>query len=302
MYQNEPKPKAIDLSHHLSNVSKARKTSPLKGLQRYLGKEGMVQMAGGLPSPAYFPFSELSAEGLVPDSFPLSPTTSSPSAFSWLFKLFQTSKTQERTTHLSIPKYPAGPDDLNLAVSLQYGLAKGLPQLQKILDEFVVKVYKPAYADSVTLVHAGNTDGWYKCVQTFCNPGDGVLVSEWTYPSAIASMAPYNVKPVAVPMDGQGMSSIGLRKVLSEWDESASGMTRPSLMYIVPVGQNPTGATMGIERKQEIYDICVEFDVLIAEDDPYYFLQEGPYVRKTERTSVQFSSDKEYLSHLAPSF
>lgn len=60
---------------------------------------------------------------------------------------------------------------------------------------------------------------------------------------------------------------------------------------------------MGIERKQEIYDICVEFDVLIAEDDPYYFLQEGPYVRKTERsTSVQFNSDKEYLSHLAPSF
>lgn len=142
MYQNESKPKAIDLSHHLSNVSKARKTSPLKGLQRYLGKEGMVQMAGGecklisigptvrwliqntaagLPSPAYFPFSELSAEGLVPDSFPLSPTTSSPSAFSWLFKLFQTSKTQEKTTHLTIPKYPVGRDDLNLAVSLQYG-------------------------------------------------------------------------------------------------------------------------------------------------------------------------------------
>lgn len=67
---------------------------------------------------------------------------------------------------------------------------------------------------------------WYKCVQTFCNPGDGVLVSEWTYPSAIASMAPYNVKPVAVPMDGQGMSSAGLRKVLSEWDESATGMPR----------------------------------------------------------------------------
>ncbi|KAG9219324.1 hypothetical protein CCMSSC00406_0001734 [Pleurotus cornucopiae] len=300
---NEHKPKAIDLSHHLSNVSKARKTSPLKGLQRYLGKEGMVQMAGGLPSPAYFPFSELSAEGLVPDSFPLSSTTSSSSAFSWLFKLFQSSRTQEKTTHLTIPKYPVNPNDLNLAVSLQYGLAKGLPQLQKILDEFVLKVYKPAYADSVTLIHAGNTDGWYKCVQTFCNPGDGVLVSEWTYPSAIASMAPYNVKPVAVPMDGQGMSSAGLRKVLSEWDESATGMPRPGLMYIVPVGQNPTGATMCVERKREIYDICVEFDVLIAEDDPYYFLQEGPYVHKTERSaSVQFNSDEEYLSHLAPSF
>ncbi|KAJ8701767.1 hypothetical protein PTI98_000520 [Pleurotus ostreatus] len=303
MHRNKEKPKAIDLSHHLSNVSKARKTSPLKGLQRYSGKEGVVQMAGGFPSPAYFPFSELSAEGLVPDSFPLSPTSSSTSAFSWLFRLFQGSKPPEKTTHLTIPKYPAAPNDLNLAASLQYGMAKGVPQLQKILDELVGKVYKPAYEDSVILVHAGNTDGWFKCVQTFCNPGDGILVSEWTYPSAVATMVPYDIKPVPVPMDGLGMSSVGLRKVLEEWDGSVSGMPRPRVMYIVPIGQNPTGATMGIERKQEIYNICVEFDVLIVEDDPYYFLQEAPYVPKSKRSAIaRFNSDEEYLSHLVPSF
>ncbi|KAL4255497.1 Class-I pyridoxal-phosphate-dependent aminotransferase-like protein [Pleurotus pulmonarius] len=303
MHRNEDKPKAIDLSHHLSNVSKARKTSPLKGLQRYAGKEGVVQMAGGFPSPAYFPFSELSAEGLIPDSFPLSPTSSSTSAFSWLLKFFQGSKISEKTTHLTIPKYPAGPNDLNLAASLQYGMAKGAPQLQKILDELVYKVYKPAYKDSVILVHAGNTDAWFKCVQTFCNPGDGVLVSEWTYPSAVATMVPYNIKPVAVPMDGLGMSSVGLRKILEKWDESTSGMPRPRVMYIVPIGQNPTGATMGIDRKQEIYDICVEFDVLIVEDDPYYFLQEAPYVPRSERSAtVRFNNDEAYLSSLVPSF
>ncbi|KDQ31486.1 hypothetical protein PLEOSDRAFT_1036482 [Pleurotus ostreatus PC15] len=301
MHRNEEKPKAIDLSHHLSNVSKARKTSPLKGLQRYSGKEGVVQMAGGFPSPAYFPFSELSAEGLVPDSFPLSPTSSSTSAFSWLFRLFQGSKPPEKTTRLTIPKYPAGPNDLNLAASLQYGMAKGVPQLQKILDELVSKVYKPAYEDSVILVHAGNTDGWFKCVQTFCNPGDGILVSEWTYPSAVATMVPYNIKPVPVPMDGLGMSSVGLRKVLEEWDGSVSGMPRPRVMYIPSTDE--IGKTMGIERKQEIYNICVEFDVLIVEDDPYYFLQEAPYVPKSKCSAIaRFNSDEEYLSHLVPSF
>ncbi len=39
-------------------------------------------------------------------------------------------------------------------------MAKGVPQLQKILDELVYKVYKPAYEDSVILAHADNTDAY----------------------------------------------------------------------------------------------------------------------------------------------
>lgn len=38
---------AIDLSHHLSKVSRERKLSPLKGLQRYFGKPGVISLAGG---------------------------------------------------------------------------------------------------------------------------------------------------------------------------------------------------------------------------------------------------------------
>lgn len=77
---------------------------------------------------------------------------------------------------------------------------------------------------------------------------------------------------------------------------------------------------MGGERKKAIYDICVEYggsiyerlqrhitdtyaDVIIVEDDPYYFLQEGDYKPKSERSavSVKHNADK-FLSSLAPSF
>jgi aromatic amino acid aminotransferase I len=61
------------------------------------------------------------------------------------------------------------------------------------------------------------------------------------------------------------------------------------------------------QRKKEIYDICVEFDIIIVEDDPYYFLQEGPYTLPSERSGnskdMAFSlSDEEYIASLAPSF
>jgi aromatic amino acid aminotransferase I len=44
-------------------------------------------------------------------------------------------------------------------------------------------------------------------------------------------------------------------------------------MYINPTGSNPTGAVLSGERRREIYDICSEYDMIILEDDPYYFMQ-----------------------------
>ncbi|KIY42913.1 PLP-dependent transferase [Fistulina hepatica ATCC 64428] len=299
----ETLPEAVDLSRHLSALARARTPSPLKNLQRYMNKPGLISMAGGTPNPMYFPFHTLSAEVLEKDAYPLELPAQS-SSFSWFWRLFG-SKSAERTTSFTIPKYPLKPDDINLAVSLQYSLATGMPQLSKVIREFTEKVYRPAYSNFQTLVHTGNTDGWGKCVFTLCNPGDGVLCSEWTYPSAMAGLRPYGVTPVPVGMDSQGMSSIDLRRVLFEWDPAANGgMARPHIIYTVPVGQNPTGATMGAIRKKEIYAICVEYDVVIVEDDPYYFLQQAAYVPKSERVKeAQVSGDEtDFVASLAPSF
>ena len=79
---------------------------------------------------------------------------------------------------------------------------------------------------------------------------------------------------------------------------------------------------MGIERKKAIYNICVEYgmslasfvllnlaqlncntDVIICEDDPYYFLQQGLYKPKSERNTATIKHDSEkFFSHLAPSY
>lgn len=47
-------------------------------------------------------------------------------------------------------------------------------------------------------------------------------------------------------------------------------------------------------------------DVIIVEDDPYYFLQQTPYVPKDQRTDEDaFSStstEEKFIAQLAPSF
>jgi len=220
MQHSEKTPEAIDLSHHLSYVARNRAESPLKGLIKYMNRPGMISMAGGTftrhdipctlmltwiigtPNPNYFPFSTLSAEILVPNSFPLNPTSGS-SSFSWLWKLFGG---KEKTRSFTINKFPAKEGDLNLATSLQYGafsncaidcdpclapliitgIATGVTQLVDIQKELVQKIYQPAYSNWTTLVHTGNTDGWTKVVLTFMNPNDTFIVTDWTYPSALS--------------------------------------------------------------------------------------------------------------------
>lgn len=180
---------------------------------------------------------------LVPDSFTLK-ETGQESGISWFWKLFARSN-KPKTAPVSIPKFPEAPGDVNLAVALQYGTATGIPQLQKFIKDFVDKVYQPAYSDYSILVQTGNTDGcvllrlvmsssithttsvsWSRVMQTIMNPGEGFLTEEWTYPSAVSASKPFGMHPVPVAMDKDGMSSIDLRKVLSEWDETVRGCRR----------------------------------------------------------------------------
>jgi len=50
---------------------------------------------------------------------------------------------------------------------------------------------------------------------------------------------------------------------------------------------------MGIGRKKEIYDIYVEYDIIIVEDDPFFFLQKGLYVPKSKRVAQISRSTKD---------
>ncbi|WWD15932.1 hypothetical protein CI109_100356 [Kwoniella shandongensis] len=261
-------PMAKDLSHHLNRLTRNRQASSLKELYKYMSYPGMITMAGGIPHPQVFPFETLSASILPVDAFPLDPpripAKPKKSLMSWLFPTSQNSS-------FTIPKYasdPKNPATIQLSTSLQYQAATGPLALPLFLREYVAKVYKPAYADWDVLINVGATDGWAKICSLFLEFGDAILVEEWTYPGAENTFLPYEAERVAIKMDAQGLLPDHLESVLSGWDEEKRGKRRPRVLYTIPTGQNPTGATMMAERKKQIYDIYI----IICEDEPYYCL------------------------------
>lgn len=219
-------------------------------------------MAGGIPSPEYFPFESLSANVLAVDTMPLDEprVPKKPTLLSWLWN-------KVPTTSFTIPKYVpnATPTTIQLATSLQYQAATGPPSLPLFLREYVQKVYNPGYADWDVLLNCGATDAWGKIVFMLMERGDAVLVEEWTYPGAENSFLPLETEMVPIKMDGEGVLPEHFEEVLSTWDEEKRGRRRPRVFYTIPTGQNPTGATMMGERKKQIYEICVKYGKISAQ-------------------------------------
>jgi aromatic amino acid aminotransferase I / 2-aminoadipate transaminase len=72
---------------------------------------------------------------------------------------------------------------------------------------------------------------------------------------------------------------------------------------MIPTGQNPTGTTQSPQRRRDIHRVAEEFDLIIIEDDPYYFLPlVKPPTTATADCGNPTSSVAAFLATLPPSY
>ncbi|KAH8702094.1 aromatic amino acid aminotransferase [Talaromyces proteolyticus] len=273
----------LDLSHYFSDVTKNRQASDVKRFYKYFALPGMHNLAGGLPHMSYFPFDTLEASAAHPHRFeptPITPVDPEPPK----------SNRNPAALHVKVPKESKATNVLSkidLQTALQYGTADGYPPLSSFIRQFTRDHLHPnvPYANGPEVIlTCGSTDGFSKAIETFTNPWiehkddirdrSGILCEEFAYMNAIQTVRPRGLNIVPVVIDSQGMipsGEGGLADILENWDFSKG--KRPHLMYTVTLGQNPTGTTMPIERRKEIYALCQMYDIIIIEDEPYWNLQ-----------------------------
>uniref|UniRef100_A0A8H7TR96 Aminotransferase class I/classII large domain-containing protein n=1 Tax=Bionectria ochroleuca TaxID=29856 RepID=A0A8H7TR96_BIOOC len=260
------KPLAKSFAHHLSSETKLRKPSRLKEAGRLLkGKPDIISVAGGLPPSENFPIENITFNFKNPN---LEETNGSLSG---------------DQSHLSatLGKYDTkdGGADYDLSIALNYSQTTGGPQLTRFLTEHSELVLHPPYADWKILLTTGSTGTFETLVRAYLDKErrDSVLTEAYNYSTVLETMRPQGIKVFGVSADDDGLSPSNFDEILSSWDETARGARKPHILYIIPTGQNPTGSTQSIERRREVYAVAQKHDVLIIEDDPYYFLQLGPY-------------------------
>ncbi|ODV64113.1 PLP-dependent aminotransferase family protein [Ascoidea rubescens DSM 1968] len=249
-------------TNFLSDEAKLRNPSALKKLHVHLRKPGVVSLGGGLPHQSVFPCNNISIDY---------PTVESN------FTNFES---------VALGELP----NTSLYESLQYGPSIGSTYLSKWVKTHTASIHNPPYKNWDTIITAGSTQSLDAVLRTICNQNDTILIEEQTYPTALETAIPFKLNVVPVALDSGGIVAEKLDNLLTNWHLSSKSIPKPKLIYTMPTGQNPTGITMSLERRKQFYRVCQKHDILIVEDEPYYFLQLGSPV-KGEFTSENFTKN-----------
>jgi DNA-binding transcriptional MocR family regulator len=319
-------PDPIDLSHHLSASTRARNASAIKRFYKYFSIPGIAQVAGGMPHPTYFPYDTLEAKVPHADRFKPTPNMPvDPPSDDLPTAQLQASSISKRkdkdappASRLLVPHDSGIKDPLratDLKTALQYGTAQGYPPLYAFIRQFTRENLHPTvpYKDGPEIIlTCGSTDGFSKTIECLSEKwaeGDpidakpGMLVEQYCYMNAIQTVAPRGMTIAPVAIDDEGMCAKGpggLQDVLENWDSSKG--RRPHLMYTVTIGQNPTSGTLSVARRTEIYALCVKYDIIIVEDDPYWYLQFPSNASSASTPKPKKSSGFDFLDSLIPSY
>jgi 2-aminoadipate transaminase len=140
---------------------------------------------------------------------------------------------------------------------LSYGTGGGYGPLRELLAE-----QHGVEAGRVFLT-TGGLQGFvfYTAVQLALRPGR-VLVEGPTYDRPLKILAREGAEVVPLAMDDEGLD-------LGALETELRGGGPISFLYTIPTFQNPSGRTIGTERRRRLAAIATEHDLPILEDDPY---------------------------------
>ncbi|PSJ20887.1 PLP-dependent aminotransferase family protein [Halomonas sp. ND22Bw] len=138
------------------------------------------------------------------------------------------------------------------------------------------------------LITQGGQHGIHLLVHHIAQPGDLVAADALTYPGFVCAAQQAHLRPMAVPMDADGMDMDALARLCARQP--------PRLIYTTPDLNNPTGARLGEARRERLVALAREHDIWIIEDAVQYLPEEQrgtPLIALApERTLHVFSTSK----------
>ena len=233
--------------HRLSDESLTQRVSPLKDSAKTVNPSTTIPLGTGRSNSLYYPWQSMSMTGAK----------------------------ESRQSRALNPKNPMtctkGETAFDLSSALNYAEPSGWSQLVASFRENTRLIHNPPYQDWDTTLTCGSTSAIDINLRMFCNRGDWILTESSTYPGTLMASRAQGLKTQGIEMDEDGLVPEDLDAKLRCWDTSRG--RKPFVLYTIPSGHNPTGITQSTTRKNAIYEIAERQDLLILEDDPYFFLR-----------------------------
>ena len=152
------------------------------------------------------------------------------------------------------------------ADAFDYAATEGDPALRAALVAELAGTSDETTLERITIT-SGGMQGLDLACKLFVDPGDLVVVESPTYTNGSATALSYQADLLEVPVDGDGMQV----DVLADLVDRA-GRT-PKVIYAIPTFQNPSGATLSLERRHRLLELARSWGSVVIDDDPYGMLR-----------------------------
>lgn len=146
--------------------------------------------------------------------------------------------------------------------ALQYGVTEGYAPLRARVKQYMQDKHNIGRDFDDLIITSGATQVMDLATKTLCNFGDVVISESPSFIGSLNCFRSYGVQLRGVPVEADGMNMEILEQKLKE-------NQNVRFIYTIPNFQNPSGATMSLEKRKKLYALAKQYGVLILEDNPY---------------------------------
>ena len=146
--------------------------------------------------------------------------------------------------------------------ALQYGVTEGYTPLRNRLTEYLKAKHNIGRAFDSLIVTSGAQQVMDLATKALCDFGDTVICECPSFIGSLNCFRSYGCKLSGVEVEADGISIEGLENAIKNAEN-------PRFIYTIPNFQNPSGATMSLEKRKAVYELAKKYGLLILEDNPY---------------------------------
>lgn len=146
--------------------------------------------------------------------------------------------------------------------ALQYGVTEGYKPLIDKLTAFVKTKYNIGKDFDSLIVTSGAQQVMDLATKALCDFGDTVICECPSFIGSLNCFRSYGCKLAGVPVEADGIN-------IEKLEEAIKNAENPRFIYTIPNFQNPSGATMSLEKRKALYCLAKKYGLLILEDNPY---------------------------------
>lgn len=169
----------------------------------------------------------------------------------------------------------------NPVSALVYGVSEGYQPLRDTVKKWLYEREKIGSDNDSVIITSGGTQVMDIAARVLTSQGDTVICEEPSFIGSLNCFRSHGCRLAGVPIDDDGMNIDALEDVIRQNPNA-------KFIYTIPNFQNPGGTTLSLEKRRKMYNLALENDLVIVEDDPYGNLRvEGEHVPSIKSMDTQ---------------